>query len=200
MGENLAEKFLAEGAEAKVFLKEIEGKKTIIKQRVSKNYRAKELDTIILSKRIKSEVNQLNKAKRLGLNVPSVLSSDAETIVMEYLNVPEAKKVILKSKDFIKNIAKSIVILHKNNLIHGDLTLANIMINPKTSEPYFIDFGLSFISHKTEDKAMDLEVLRETIIADFDEGLWQEFAKEYGKQLPEIVKYMEKINARKKYL
>ncbi len=194
------DKFIAEGAEAKIFLSNFNGKKIVIKQRVPKEYRAKELDDLILSRRIRAEVNQLERANRYGVKTPQVFRTEDKKIVMEYLNLPESKKVILQDKGAIKNIAKSVVLLHQNNIIHGDLTLGNILYDTKKKEPYFIDFGLSFLSHKIEDKAMDLEVLRETIVADFGEGLWQEFAKEYAKQLPEIVKYMEKINARKKYL
>ena len=51
-----------------------------------------------------------------------------------------------------------------------------------------------------EDKAMDLEVLREIIIADFSEHLWKIFENEYAKQNPDVIKYMEKIQKRKKYL
>ena len=66
--------------------------------------------------------------------------------------------------------------------------------------PYFIDFGLAFVSTKKEDKAMDLEVLREIIIADFSEKYWHIFEKEYSKYNEDIIKYMEKIQKRKKYL
>ena len=40
--------------------------------------------------------------------------------------------------------------------MHGDLTTSNIISAPKL---HLIDFGLSFISHKPEDKAVDLHVL-----------------------------------------
>lgn len=194
------DKLIAEGAEAQIFLSNFKGKKIITKQRMPKKYRVKELDDLILSRRIKAEANQLVRANRLGVKTPQVFRTEDKKIIMEYLNFPESKKVILENKNYIKNIAKSIVVLHKNNIIHGDLTLGNILMDTKKKEPYFIDFGLSYISHKIEDKAMDLEVLRETIVADFGDKLWQEFAKEYAKQLPEIVKHMDKINARKKYL
>lgn len=194
------DKFIAEGAEAKIFLSNFDNKKIIIKQRMPKEYRTKELDDLILSKRIRAEVNQLDRANRCGVKTPQIFRTEDKKICMEYLNFPESKRIILQNKEFIKNIAKSIVLLHQHNIIHGDLTLGNILYDTKRNEPYFIDFGLSFLSHKIEDKAMDLEVLRETIVADFGEGLWKEFEKEYAKQLPETVKHMEKINARKKYL
>lgn len=57
-------------------------------------------------------------------------------------------------------------------MIHGDLTTSNMMLKPNgaTLEDsmkeeslgtlYMIDFGLSSCSHKVEDKAVDLYVLK----------------------------------------
>ncbi len=51
--------------------------------------------------------------------------------------------------------------MHNKDIIHGDLTTSNmIYYNYKV---YFIDFGLSFFSEKTEDKAVDLHLLRQAI-------------------------------------
>ena len=191
---------IAEGAEAKIFLINISGIKYIVKERMPKNYRAKELDNSILSKRIKSEVKILNLAKKFKVNCPYVFYSDDKKIIMEYLQYKESKEYILSNPNIMKAIARDVVHLHKNNIIHGDLTLCNILFDNKNQKPYFIDFGLSYISTKLEDKAMDLEVLREITIADFSEKVWKIFLNEYAKANPEVIKYMEKIQKRKKYL
>jgi len=191
---------IAEGAEAKIFCVKIFDKKYILKQRIPKLYRAKELDNSILSKRIRSEVRILNLTKKAGVNCPFVYYSDNKNILMEYLEFPEAKSLVEKNPNILKIIARDVVNLHKNNIVHGDLTLCNILFDQKNKKPYFIDFGLSFISSKIEDKAMDLEVFREIIIADFSEKFWKVFEKEYKKYNPEIITYMEKIQKRKKYL
>jgi len=191
---------LAEGAEAKISFLKINNKNYILKQRLPKLYRTKKLDSSILGRRIKSEVRILNLTKKIGVNCPFVYYSDNNNIIMEYLAYPEAKSLVKSNPKILKIIARDIVKLHKNNIIHGDLTLCNILFDTKNKTPYFIDFGLSFISHKLEDKAMDLEVLREIIIADFSEKEWEIIENEYAVQNPEIIRYMEKIQKRKKYL
>lgn len=193
-------KIVAEGAEAKISFFILDSQKYILKERIPKVYRAKELDNNILSKRIKSEVKLLGLAKNANVNCPVVYYSDSKRIIMEYLKFPESKSLVKANKNIMKSIAKSVFSLHKNNIVHGDLTLCNILYDKKNNVPYFIDFGLSFVSTKIEDKAMDLEVLREIIIADFSETIWKVFENEYKKHNPEVIKYMEKIQRRKKYL
>lgn len=86
-------------------------------------------------------------------------------------------------------IGKSIAKLHDANILHGDLTTSNMILveekkgNKKISSSltasqgravggsdggtkvYFIDFGLGFISHKLEDKAVDLHLLKQALEA-----------------------------------
>lgn len=82
-------------------------------------------------------------------------------------------------KKIIDNLAENLAKLHNNNVIHGDLTTSNLMMvyqnsnNPiedilakkEFSCIYFIDFGLSYISPHSEDKAVDLYVLKRAIIS-----------------------------------
>jgi Kae1-associated kinase Bud32 len=193
-------KVIAEGAEARISYFYLNSKQYILKERIPKAYRAKELDTQILSKRIKSEVKNLILTKLANVNCPVVFYFDTKKIIMEYLPYKESKELLKSNKNILELIARDVVKLHKNNIIHGDLTLCNILFDKKNNKPYFIDFGLSYVSTKMEDKAMDLEVLREIIIADFSEHLWKIFENEYAKQNPDVIKYMEKIQKRKKYL
>ena len=60
-------------------------------------------------------------------------------------------------------LGKSLAKLHDNNIIHGDLTTSNLILNGK--KVYFIDFGLSFHSQKIEDKAVDLHLIKEALEA-----------------------------------
>ena len=63
----------------------------------------------------------------------------------------------------MKLIGKDIAKLHDNNIIHGDLTTSNmILVKDKI---FFIDFGLGYTSHKLEDKAVDLHLLRQALEA-----------------------------------
>jgi TP53 regulating kinase and related kinases len=74
-------------------------------------------------------------------------------------------------------IAKAVAITHQANVIHGDLTTSNMMLRPSSDviedtmkaedigKLYLIDFGLSSCSHKGEDKAVDLYVLKRAMIS-----------------------------------
>ena len=83
-------------------------------------------------------------------------------------------------------IATNLAALHQGDMIHGDLTTSNMMLRPNTlrlnSEVikqtpiqiaesgelgilYIIDFGLSCVSTKIEDKATDIYVLKRAFIS-----------------------------------
>lgn len=66
-------------------------------------------------------------------------------------------------------IGKSIAQMHLKNVIHGDLTTSNMMVrvgeNKSIHDLYLIDFGLSSYSHKIEDQAVDLYVLKRALIS-----------------------------------
>jgi Kae1-associated kinase Bud32 len=87
-------------------------------------------------------------------------------LVMEPINGKVLKKVVDSfSSEELKTIfiqlGKEIVKMHNVNIVHGDLTTANILVKDK--ELYFIDFGLGNFSDKLEDKAVDLRVLRQAL-------------------------------------
>eukprot|EP00126_Sphaerothecum_destruens_P010734 Sdes_comp20798_c0_seq4m17081 len=49
--------------------------------------------------------------------------------------------------------------LHRENIIHGDLTTSNMLLEGNSENIILIDFGLSYVSSLAEDKAVDLYVL-----------------------------------------
>ncbi len=67
----------------------------------------------------------------------------------------------------VYQLGESVAKLHNNHIIHGDLTSSNIMINLEKEEKIFlIDFGLSFISENTENKAVDLFVFEKSLFCE----------------------------------
>jgi Kae1-associated kinase Bud32 len=66
-------------------------------------------------------------------------------------------------EDICQKIGASIAKLHDNNIIHGDLTTSNMIL--KKDKVFFIDFGLSFISGRIEDKACDLHLIKQALEA-----------------------------------
>ena len=189
-------KLISEGAEAKIYLSE----NKIIKKRVSKKYRHKELDNSILKRRIKSENKILKKSKKYGINVPEVYDNDSNSITMENLSGIKLSDLLddIKNKDLIKSLAKEIKKLHSFGIIHGDLTTSNIFFYK--DKIYLIDFGLSKFSDKIEDKATDIHLLKECLNSRHSlnyKKLWLNFIKEYNEPL--ILERLRKIESRVRY-
>jgi TP53 regulating kinase-like protein len=49
--------------------------------------------------------------------------------------------------------------LHRSDMVHGDLTTSNFILHGY--KLVLIDFGLSFFSDRTEDKAVDVRLIKE---------------------------------------
>jgi len=159
---NSKSKILAIGAEATITLEQ--GNK-ILKHRIKKSYRIKEIDEKLRSQRARKEASILEKLSKLDFPAPKVISEDGKSGKLE-IEFLEGKKVrdILSKSNSIKlsaEIGKKIAVLHKNKIIHGDLTTSNMIFH--NNEIYFIDFGLSFVSERVEDMAVDLHLFRQAL-------------------------------------
>src|SRR3989338_2921173 len=178
-------KLIQQGAEAKIFLDN--SKNLIIKDRISKSYRHPTLDAQIRKRRTKSETKLLEKAEKI-ISCPMPMESKSfEKIIIPYI---KGKKLsehlnkfnLEKQKEICREIGSSVAKLHKENIIHGDLTTSNmILVEAQQRHPlgkaqqessqmgkdkiFFIDFGLGYISSKTEDKAIDLHLLKHSLEA-----------------------------------
>ena len=123
-----------QGAEAKIFLDE--KKDFVIKDRIKKSYRIKELDDKIRKQRTKSEMKLLIKASNI-INTPKVLdvyeSSQNNQLKISFIN---GKKLssnldefsLAKQKKIINQIGIDVAKLHDNHIIHGDLTTSNMIL------------------------------------------------------------------------
>jgi Kae1-associated kinase Bud32 len=198
-------KLVFEGAEARTYLTEFNGKKAIEKFRAEKKYRRKELDEKIRTERTRDEVNLLHKAKLAGIRTPVIYSVDKKNsvIVMEYIKAKKLKEQInsMKPKSF-KRIGKEIGLLHNARIVHGDLTTNNILLEKE--KLYFLDFGLGFNSNKVEDFAVDLLGFKRTFLSSYPEKAkeWNAIKKGYsfwGKG-KEVIKRIEEVEKRGRYL
>ncbi len=98
--------------------------------------------------------------------------------ISDYLD----KFPLKKQKNVCKLIGESTAKLHDADIIHGDLTTSNMIL--KNNKLYFIDFGLGFISHKFEDKAVDLHLLKQALEAKHFKNweiLFREVLRGYSK-------------------
>ena len=152
-----------EGAEARIELVDWYGKPAIRKYRIPKPYRLEQLDRLLRSKRTKEEVEILYASKIAGANCPMVYFADPETseIIMEYVQGPLLKNVSNNRKSFFLQVGRFAALLHSKGIIHGDLTTKNIIV--PAEKPFLIDFGLSFVSDRIEDRAEDLHLLKQAL-------------------------------------
>jgi TP53 regulating kinase-like protein len=108
-----------------------------------------------------------------------------EFIKGKKLSIYLDKFELKKQKEITKKIGENVAKLHDANIIHGDLTTSNMIL--MEDQLYFIDFGLGFISHKFEDKAVDIHLLKQALEAKHFKNweiLFNEFIKGYKKTSP----------------
>jgi TP53 regulating kinase-like protein len=192
-------KLIQQGAEAKIFLDEKNN--LIIKDRVSKSYRLPALDNKLTKQRTKAETKLLTKANKIINSPLPEKSKESNKIIMPYIQGEKLSTSLNdfpleKQKQIMKKIGEAIAKLHKEDIIHGDLTTSNMIL--KDGEVFFIDFGLGYISKKVEDKAVDLHLLKQALEAKHFmhwQELYQEFQEAYSKIYPESKQIFERMTA-----
>jgi TP53 regulating kinase-like protein len=179
----------------------------IIKDRISKSYRHAELDKTIRKRRTKAETKLLLRASEI-INSPKPLASEEfNKIKMPFISGKKLSEhldnfSLKKQEQICKQIGESIAKLHNKDIIHGDLTTSNMIL--KKGQVHFIDFGLGFISHKIEDKAVDLHLLRQALEAKHFQH-WQDLFKkvlegyENYKEHKKILEQLKKVEKRGRY-
>lgn len=179
-----SEKILKQGAEAKLYISEYNGKSCLIKERFQKKYRHPDLDKQLTKERMRAESKAISRCQAAGILVPKIyhMDLDERRIYMEYLSTSITVKyyinhVFLKSADqgaalrFLgEKIGNVIGQMHSNNIIHGDLTTSNMMLDSKNSDfsdynLIMIDFGLGHYNQSAEDKGVDLYVLERALLS-----------------------------------
>ncbi|MFH7903947.1 MAG: protein kinase, partial [Candidatus Aenigmatarchaeota archaeon] len=86
-------------------------------------------------------------------------------------------------------------LLHKNNIIHGDLTLSNLLIDDE-NRIWLIDFGLGEFTTSLEKKAEDLLTLVYSIKSSYPqlaESFIEMFFDSYKKVYEDGEKVMERM-------
>lgn len=137
------------GAEAVLHKSSLLGKAVVVKERIAKRYRVKKLDERLRKERTRSEARILHKAKAAGVLCPTVLEVEEFSITMSFI----AGRRPRMSRKQAEEAGEMLGRLHQADIIHGDYTPANLLLNGK--KMFVIDFGLGFISNDIEDKAVD---------------------------------------------
>jgi len=195
-------KILAQGAEAIITLKN----NIVIKNRIPKSYRIKELDDKIRKRRTEKEAKVLEKASKI-ISVPKVLGQTKFELELEYIDGDKLSEKLnsypqKKQFEVMKSLGREVAILHQHDIIHGDLTTSNTILKNKTI--YIIDFGLSFISKRIEDKAVDLHLIKQALEAKHfqnHEQLFENFSDGYQifEESKDILERLKKVESRGRY-
>nr|ACO15544.1 TP53-regulating kinase [Caligus clemensi] len=204
---------MEQGAESRLYVGSFLGRDAIVKHRFSKKYRHPALDTRLISEHTKAEVRCLVRCMNAGIPTPTIYYADESYIVLEYLKeTSRCRDVVddlLKTnnhdglKELASNMGNIIGSLHKNNLVHGDLTTSNILVSPSNGQIYLIDFGLGQQNGSAEDKGVDIYVLERALLSThpkYTEDLFKVILDAYqsamGKQAVEVMKKYEEIRLR----
>ncbi len=157
-------KLRKKGAEADIYQTDWQNSIAILKIRKTKNYRNPSLDSKIRKQRTIKESQMLSHVKSFGIPAPLVyfVNLKKSSIIMQEIpgtpvhDLPESKIIALS-----KQIGKLVGTLHKNGVMHGDLTTSNFISFKNTV--FVIDFGLSQNTIKPEDHAVDLRLIKEIL-------------------------------------
>ena len=185
---------IARGAEAILYKQG----NSLVKERIKKSYRIGEIDLPLRKQRTRKEAKILEK---LSFS-PKLIKLDEKNfkIEMEFIEGKTLNDSINKIKDKQKIftlLGKQIEQMHNRNIIHGDLTTSNMLL--KENKLFFIDFGLSFISDKIEDKAVDLHLLKQCLNSKHYKysELFNYVLQGYKNQ--EVIKRLKKVESRGRY-
>lgn len=227
---------VSQGAEALVLATDVHPylptkSKLVVKYRPSKPYRHPTIDAMITKSRTIGEAKFMAKLARVSIPAPALVLLDAPNgiIWMESVGDLLANGSISSLKNYLWHLEKAgedctseevesllqktgLVIgrLHMNDMIHGDLTSSNIIL--QRGQALLIDFGLSSYSTLSEDKAVDLYVMERAVDSthsDFAErynnwllnGYKETLCGEYGskggkKKYAETIKKLEDVRLR----
>lgn len=180
-------KLVKKGAEADIYVTIWNGLDSILKIRKKKNYRVHSLDMRIRTLRTIREAKMISETKSFGITTPLVYFVDEKKCEI-YLQFIKGKLVrdlpLTKIIKICTEIGKIVGTLHKNGIMHGDLTTSNFIISDQGL--VILDFGLSQKTDKIDDYAIDLRLFKEVLNsahAQIVEDAWVSFVLGYRKIL-----------------
>jgi len=201
-------KLLKKGAEGDIFLISWNKKKAILKARKKKDYRNSSLDQRIRKQRTIRECEIISEVKSFGISTPLIYNMDTKNcnIIMQYIvgtlvnDLSESK--LIKS---CTEIGKIVGLMHKNGIMHGDLTTSNFIVSK--GKMFVLDFGLANKTNKPEDHAVDLRLLKEILNSAHTKIMnkaWSNFLKGYksavgSSHFSKITNLVKVIESRGRY-
>lgn len=198
-------RLLCRGAEADISIGDWAGEEAVFKFRKPLPYRLPELDEEIRGQRTVHEAQIIHDARSAGVRVPYLyyVSPEESLLVIQYIDGPQLKSVLHTTDEDLEEVSaefgRSVGALHRAGIMHGDLTTSNVIVGDEGV--FLIDFGLATHSLKVEDHAVDLRLIKETLVGahatvsvsvmrwfltGYTDVVGEKRAKEVGRKLLEI--------------
>ncbi|MGD2073106.1 MAG: KEOPS complex kinase/ATPase Bud32 [Candidatus Thorarchaeota archaeon] len=154
------------GAESIIFKIIQGGNFFLLKHRPKKTYLLSAIDSSLRALRTSRECKMLAVARTLGVPTPAVYALDKtnHALLMDYIEGEQLKNIVdTVSTEVLHEICYKfgglIALLHQGNVIHGDPTTSNVIVDTK-SKLWLVDFGLSEMNATTEMKGVDLHLIQ----------------------------------------
>ena len=176
-------KLLRKGAEGDLFFTIWNDQEAILKSRKKKDYRNSALDYRLRKQRTIRESQIMSEVKEFGIRTPLIHFVDIKNcdIIMQKIDgVLVGDLPNIKLVNACKKIGRLVGIMHKNGIVHGDLTTSNFI--ESGNNIFIIDFGLAHRTIKSDDLAGDLRLFKEILNsahADIFEKAWSNFLSGY---------------------
>ena len=179
----------------------------LVKERVKKGYRIDVLDARLRTERMKMEAKLLDAARRAGVPTPIVRELGLGTLKMDFIEGQKLRDVIdaMDNKQRLavaEQAGRCVGRLHRNGIVHGDLTTSNMILADKL---YLVDFGLGTFSKSVEDRAVDLYLLHNALKSTHYKNvkeIWPSVMKGYGEEFDgavEVLSRLKKVETRGRY-
>lgn len=207
-------RLIKRGAEASLYLADWHDRRVIMKKRLPKKYRPSKLDENIRTYRTIHEPQLMHEAKKAGVSTPTIFLVDVKnsTIIMEFITGKQVKQVLTKASEKDRlllcfQIGELIGRLHKNGIIHGDLTTSNMILDGG-GKIFIVDFGLGEKMSELEARGVDLHLMKRALQSThfrFAEECFDAVMKGYTKTMgnenaKEILEKIKEIERRGRYV
>lgn len=191
-------RLIAEGAESKIYQTTLMEIDAVLKRRIEKDYRIKEIDGRIIETRSKSEARIIAMASSSGVSVPRLLLCDGKDIYMSRISGRRLDDHIKMAGGYgvLAEVGVLLGSMHNLDISHGDYTPANIIVSG--GKPFVIDFGLSEVTSSVEEKALDVLLMKRSL----DKRGYVLFLKGYARSAKKhrlILSRLEKVERRGRY-
>ncbi len=203
---------LYKGAEADIVRGTWQGLDAVFKVRKPLKYRLPVLDDAIRRQRTLREADMIHGAKGAGVEAPFLYDVEvpSATLVMEFVDGERVKDVVDSAQPkeiaaIFEEFGGDIARLHSAGMMHGDLTTANVL--RRNGSLVFLDFGLAVHTARVEDHAVDLRLIKETLVGAHPKAssvalaaLFRGYAKVAGgPRSKAVLKQLQNIERRGRY-